>query len=64
MTEFLVKPLTCSPLDLDWSMELPPVINADSQTINVKMVTKSKIFSYVPEQRLIFLTEEKLIDFT
>ena len=55
MTEFEIKPLTCTTSDLYWNMKVPPVDDADTQTVNVTLLTESEIFSYSSESGIIFL---------
>ena len=55
MTKFEVEPLTCSKLDFDWTMKIPPVTNANIQTVSVQMETETEIFLHSPNQGLVYL---------
>ena len=60
MSKYVVEPLTCSIEDENWIMELPPVINAEIQNVEVSWVsTNSNIFSFDKDNLAVVLNPDK-----
>ena len=56
-------PLTCSPLDLNWSIKLPPVTHEEIQIVKVTMITETELFSFLPDSGLVILKPETKVAF-
>ena len=37
MTNLVVAPITCSPSDSQWSLQVPPVVAADQQPVTIQL---------------------------
>ena len=61
-SKFTSKPITCGLADASWSMTIPSVIDADSQNVEVELLTDSDIFSYNKESSMLILKRKGLID--
>ena len=44
--KFTSKPITCGLADASWSMVIPPVIDSDSQNVDIELLTNSDIFTF------------------
>ena len=55
MTNFQVKPLTCSESDQAWNMLLPEVINPDNLEYSVAMTTETRSFIFEAEESRVVL---------
>ena len=55
LTNFQVKPLTCSESDLAWNMTLPEVINPDSLEYSIAMTTETRSIIYEAEESRVVL---------
>ena len=46
ISKFTSKPITCGLADATWSMTIPPLVDSDSQNVEVELLTDSELFVF------------------
>jgi len=63
-----VPPITCSPKDEDWSLELPAILGADdSSSVKIRLMETSSFasqFQYIESKNTLFIKKNVLKDLT